>query len=302
MVTWSPNDGGSSSNDVDLATRLDEKLHSDTHQLSRLAKLAVAFSPPPTQLALQDIEHVGVVCVDEHHIELEAVICEDEGCLTVLVPLSYPTTCDDVNNEGIPMEECVLANIDSLSEDAEVRISNYEEEEEGGGASKLNRESSASFGILESDKSIDAKNVVFDVETKGTQWEGSCPEWWQSVGFYEEALRTECDTLKRTLNEEDFEDDVISLIERGLFESNLDVSDQCDVIKGVVTEVGPAGILFRAKCILMKSIDYSTGDVQEEVVIVEVPFRFGHVHNSADSLRAAVLGAVASTTEEYYNS
>lgn len=298
MVTWSPNNDGSSS-DVDLATRLDEKLHSDTYRISRLAKLAVAFSPPSTQLALQDIEHVGVVCVDEHHIELEAVICEDEGCLTVLVPLSYPTTCDDVSNEETQMEECVLANIDSLSEDAEVRISNYEK---GGSETRLNRESSASFGILENDKSIDAKNIVFDVETKGTQWEGSCPDWWQSVGFYEEALRTECDTLKRTLNEDDFEDDVISLIERGLFESNLDVSDQCDVIKGVVTEVGPAGILFRAKCILTKSIDYSTGDVQEEVIIVEVPFRFGQVQNSADSLRAAVLGAVASTTEEFYNS
>lgn len=79
--------------------------------MADLARLAVAFSP--TSLDIQNIHHLEVLELDEVHMDVQAVVCEDDGCVTLKVPLEFPHPCQNVQ------EDCVLDNMELLEKQAE---------------------------------------------------------------------------------------------------------------------------------------------------------------------------------------
>jgi hypothetical protein len=69
-----------------------ESLSYDQKRVGSLARLAVAFSPPERALSLDAIEKVEVICVGQDHIDIQAIICEDGGCITLAVPIKFPVS------------------------------------------------------------------------------------------------------------------------------------------------------------------------------------------------------------------
>jgi hypothetical protein len=90
--------------------RIARYLNYDNDKLASLARLAVAFSPAQQCLSLQDIESVEILSVNHDHIDISAVVCESDACVTVFVPVSFPNDCGSSSS----MEECVLDNIVAL--------------------------------------------------------------------------------------------------------------------------------------------------------------------------------------------
>ena len=77
--------------------------------LSALAQLAVAFSKTGG-LHLQDIADITVLDLQADHIDLQAVVCKMDGCVTLLVPVQFPMPCVD----AAAFEESILDNLGQL--------------------------------------------------------------------------------------------------------------------------------------------------------------------------------------------
>lgn len=244
---------------------LAEKMTLDADKTAKLARLAVAFSPAEQKLSLADLDSVHVVCVDEEHIEISAVLCEEE-CVSVLVPLTFPHSCD-VN---IDMEECVFENVEELDVVAGVKISEMKKESEG---------------------KCDESNDDFHLYAHGTPYD--FPDWWLQASDDELGislscsidLDDECGNIARLLNEEDFKEDLVSLATQGLFDSIGMDGEDYQIQKAIVTHVGPMGVCLRTKA--KKKTD-------NQFKIIDVPVAFGREPaKDINDLRAAVLGAVA---------
>eukprot|EP00542_Grammatophora_oceanica_P011258 CAMPEP_0194032642 /NCGR_PEP_ID=MMETSP0009_2-20130614/5535_1 /TAXON_ID=210454 /ORGANISM="Grammatophora oceanica, Strain CCMP 410" /LENGTH=444 /DNA_ID=CAMNT_0038673149 /DNA_START=45 /DNA_END=1379 /DNA_ORIENTATION=- len=154
-------------------------------EMSALARLAVAFCPEGQQLGLKNIEHVEVLDVDENHLDIQAVVCNnDEGCVTVKVPVAFPHTCADADD----VEGCILDNFYELDHVAEERIEEIQWSEK---RSELTQSSWKQ--LTNRDK-------------------GDLPSWWIPPF----ALAEECDTLRSLLNEEDFQEELVALAVQSL--------------------------------------------------------------------------------------
>jgi hypothetical protein len=105
-----------------------ESLSYDRDRAGSLARLAVAFSPPERALSLDQIEAVDVICVREDAIDIQAVICEDGGCVSLAVPIKFPNTCDS-NEEW--MEGCVRRNVEELDEFARSTLLKKSQDDSG---------------------------------------------------------------------------------------------------------------------------------------------------------------------------
>ena len=86
-----------------VGTAVAEALSYDSQRAGHLARLAVAFSPPERALALDRIERVDVVCVRDDHIEIEAIVCEDGGCVSLSVPVKFPRDCHSSESSALVM-------------------------------------------------------------------------------------------------------------------------------------------------------------------------------------------------------
>eukprot|EP00977_Amphora_coffeiformis_P001830 scaffold353_cov185-Amphora_coffeaeformis.AAC.58 len=91
-----------------------ESLSVDPDRVGALARLAVAFAPPGQALKLDQIEKVEVICVEHDHIDIQAIICEDGGCVSLAVPVRFPYSCDDGSLQG-----CVIQNLEELDTSAQ---------------------------------------------------------------------------------------------------------------------------------------------------------------------------------------
>lgn len=91
-----------------------ETLNMDANRVGSLARLAVAFTPPEQSLELDQIEKVDVICVENDHIDIQAIICEDGGCVSLAVPVRFPYSCDDGGLHG-----CVIEHLDELDTSAQ---------------------------------------------------------------------------------------------------------------------------------------------------------------------------------------
>lgn len=236
--------------------------------MTALARLAVAFSPPGHALNLRDVEHVQVLRVDENHIDIQAVVCEEDGCVTLQVPITFPHPC----GEGDEYEECVMGNIGELEVQAETFLrtiewkeSHYEEEQAG------QRE----WQVL-----LATDDLHF-------------PEWWVHPKTRE--MSDECKSVRSLLNE-GFQAEIRALTDMAMTESDAVIHTDDDhantsdwkVEQAAVAAVGPAGFLIRAAT---QRIEYSRETDTRKVV--EVPISFRDTANNVSDLRAAVLGALA---------
>jgi hypothetical protein len=73
-----------------------------------LARLAVGHNPHGG-LHLQQIEQVSVRNVAPSHVDIEAVVCEQDGCVSLLVPVPFTQPC-----APSAFEDCVVRQIQEL--------------------------------------------------------------------------------------------------------------------------------------------------------------------------------------------
>jgi hypothetical protein len=238
-----------------MAAAVAESITNNKGKTGSLARLAVAFSPPERALQLKDIEKVEVICVSETHIEIEAVICEDGGCVSLNVPVSFPNECGSEWLEG-----CVMRNLDELDFEAESLIRVMEEE-------VAHRD--------DADQDLDDLCII----NSKTEF----PSWWVPPEC-DAALVAESDTIRRLLNDDQFQNDVRALAQRG-------AGDGYDVKRAVVAAVGPAGI-----CLKVRAAFQHEAQKPIHVLDVLVPFG-GEPKHDAESMRAAVLGAVMASND-----
>lgn len=244
-------------------------LSSERDILAPLARLAVAFSPPEHAPRLKDITHIEIIDVDDKHIELSAVVSDGrESCISLFVPVTFPHDCGDSETGDTAETECVLDNIDELDHMAEDKLF----------AMNMLSEAASREATLEHDLSLSEKDSDIDY-----------PDWWEyPMGS---SMIEECSTVEGILNDASFADALVDLAIQGLqymSKSNLDTED---VEKAVLVCLGPAGFYLRARV-----VSGTNGDTKRKIVDVPCPFGiFGTVllADSADELRAAVLGAVA---------
>jgi len=207
---------------VEIATQLSR----DPEKIGKLARLAVAFSPPGQALKLKDLEQVEVVSLDQNHIEIAAIICEDD-CVSVLVPINFPHSC---GMEGL--EECVLHELDELDEAAEIKISNM---------------------------SSDLDDEYWENTQNSQEYnEYTYPDWWETPNQFS-LLHNECKSITNLLNEDDFKEEVKRLVFLEVWESlngnGLEVHD------AFVVEVGLSGLYIRAKAKINGEDDFKIIEV-----------------------------------------
>ena len=234
-----------------IASRLTES----REKIASLARLAVAFAPTGHTPTLSDIENVEIICVDERHLEMSTAVCEEDGCVTIFVPISFPKDCGSDD-----MEECVLDNIFELDLQAQELL---REMEKSGGQRKLSDEEIEERNLLHSHD-----NIVF-------------PSWWVPSGT---AMQEECDTLKRLLNEERFQKEVNALARKGL--DVMDGGHFLTVLNAVVAVVGPAGFYMRAKTERTSQI---LGERTSSIVDIPLSFSGGIVAANSSDLRSNAL-------------
>jgi hypothetical protein len=261
-----------------------DHLTNDRDQKGSLARLAFAFRPPEhSGLSMKDIETVNVLCVSHNDIEVEAILCESLGCVSLHIPIEFPTSCLETTttNQGEDDDgkflSCVLQNLEELDVTASPQVSTH--------LSTTTQQQQATSTAR------NAKALLL----------GSVhlPSWWVSPSSLLNAasLEKECQTVKDILNEEEFQAELIALAQDGLkhsFEQNtLNLNGSTTAVPPTVQKakcsvVGPAGIG-------MKALANKDGTL----VVMEVLFPFGGPSKqSAESLRAAVLGAVAVAAEQ----
>lgn len=247
-----------------------------------LARLAVAFSPAGAAIDLRHIEAVQVLGMDELHIDIQAVVCEEDGCVTLAVPVMFPHPCD-TRQQGL--EECVLGNIGELDVQAETVLRTIEWEE----------------------------SHYEDIQADSREWQVLLsttdlhfPVWWTQADASD--FRDECQSIRSLLNEDSFQYEIRALVDMVMTESINDNSDSrtdtdddnsesWTVKLAAVAAVGPAGIIIRASTQRL--------ELFEELPtkrIVEVPIAFREIANDVADLRAAVLGSIAAAGDYVENS
>jgi hypothetical protein len=183
--------------------------------MGALARLAVVFSPADRRLELRDIEHARVLSIDENTIQIEAVLCEYDGCVTIAVPVSFPNPC--VAERG-DLTGCVLENINALDEEANCELR------------KINWEKDHHEEIEASKRQLKALQNLENIDL---------PCWWVNPG---PELVEECSFLRNLLNEDEFFDEVAALALHSLRSS---MQGGFEVDQASVAAVGPAGLVIR---------------------------------------------------------
>lgn len=84
----------------------------ETECLAALGRLASKFS----NAKIDTIEQVIVNKLTECEVELHVVSCDSDKCVSLLLPIQFPTSCE----YGDGFDECVLDNIQHMADDVTV--------------------------------------------------------------------------------------------------------------------------------------------------------------------------------------
>ena len=228
-----------------------------TEALDRLARLAVAFSPLERAIQLQDIEHVSVISIDDTSIDIEAMLCENDGCVSLSVPISFPHSCSGSDD----YETCVVDNIGTL----DVR------------ANQALLQSSWESKLREQGLDVDQQKQLLRDPTNLVY-----PSWWIPATVAEDCLQ-ESNAILELLNDGEFSQEVHALATRGLVQQQQQSQEENVpplVELAVVTAVGPAGLML---CALNPELD-----------VHQIPLAFSTPASTVESLRTAVLELVGS--------
>lgn len=166
------------------------------------ARLVSANQPG---LNVEDIERVSIANFEGKLIELEAVLCENQGCVSVNVPVELPRQCDV---DSIEFEQCIQHNLEEL--DAKLE------------------EATATQLFLSPEEEEAQKRLQVELHRTDNI---SFPDWWVFPKTNLDLSKC-CDRFLGILNETDFQPDLIKL-----FEGN--------VKQVAVVAVGPAGLVLR---------------------------------------------------------
>lgn len=234
-----------------ISLGMSEKLTQE--QIASLARMASAFAPPGQDIDIEHINDIQVLSVDGDRIEISAIVCETDGCITARVPISFPTPC--LMSEGI--DTCVTNNLAHLDQQAEGLI----------------RE----MTIKKENKDDD--EYVWKMLTSTEELD--LPTWWES----RPEMTQDCNNIRSLLNEEGFQAELRGVATKALMDI-VDHTEQFKVQKAAIAAVCPSGIHMRA---LVKTTTF-LGD--EEFKFLQVPLAFKQPALDGDKLRNEVLSAV----------
>lgn len=244
-----------------------QQLTTTTEYIGSLARLAVAFSPPGQGLHLQDIESVSVIGMDYSHLDIQAVVCADEGCHTIKVPVSFPHECIMTDSDDDDVEECIMHQLETLDHQAGDLLQQLEGREEW-------------------------------EEEHERQWQelvsrpDNYPAWWESPPSTE--MFDECKNVRALLNDADFQPEIQGLAYTSLGQLQM---RGWTIEEAAVVDISPAGLYIRARA-RMFSDSIGSAQLSAGSQLIDLPVQFGAVAATVEDLRAFVLGTVASTTEE----
>eukprot|EP00529_Nitzschia_sp_RCC80_P022164 CAMPEP_0113456014 /NCGR_PEP_ID=MMETSP0014_2-20120614/8669_1 /TAXON_ID=2857 /ORGANISM="Nitzschia sp." /LENGTH=485 /DNA_ID=CAMNT_0000347455 /DNA_START=77 /DNA_END=1534 /DNA_ORIENTATION=- /assembly_acc=CAM_ASM_000159 len=280
-----------------------ETLSGNIDRTGSLARLAVRFAriqnEEHSELPIEEIENVRVLCVHSNSIELEATLCETHGCVSLHVPISFPTACSTTNGAGdggdgaeAHFEACVLQHLESLDD---------EDDDDAAAVTATSISTSSSSSLSPSSSAAAANDII-------QQWMDSTeltnvPAWWVDASTVSPELVKESTTLQDILNEDEFIDELKALAR--------------DALKGTTIESGvpyDSLIVEKSKCLSISHTGIALKIVGKRTDIVDstnrmildvfYPFESGkksspdssgmsHPAPPPDALRKAVLGAVA---------
>jgi len=237
-----------------------------SHQLSRsdrvasLARLAAAFPPNGHALEISHIESVSVIGVDETHIDIQAVICEEDGCVTVKVPIEFPSPCQTMDDE-----ECILHQFHELDYKAMEQLKQQQQEQQ------------------QKQKELEQQRLTQDFMNNIDY-----PTWWQQPTYNN--LLNDCNQILSLLNLPDFRREIHILAEQSLAMHHSS-NDDWEVEHASIIAVNPAGIYLRIKA-TKYSHSYSDQIFDMRTELIDIPLSFGTVAHTAEELRTAVLRMV----------
>lgn len=211
--SWEDED---TSSDLTEATTTDSTLSSsseipeflsDQAWTAPLARLAAGYCRPGG-LKIEKIEQVAVRAVEASQIDIEAIVCEQEGCVSLSVPVIFQDPCDPENN----FADCVLKNIEALDQAQSNSVNNR---------------------VVMTEAEIAAAEALQCTATV------EYPDWWSPPGHID--LSKQCDALLHILNEADFQSDLVALARTEWFKF-----ENVTVRQAAAVAVGPAGLILRA--------------------------------------------------------
>jgi hypothetical protein len=254
-------------------SQLADRLFSNQDNASVLARLASAYSPPGYSIDLSNISNVRCLCVDTKHLEIEAVVCDNYECSSLLVPVDFPKEC----NLDYGLEECVLNNIQNLEKQGDDliqdRMHSFADEEEAQKAYEV-------FKLVGASDYLKPSPAKF-------------PEWWVPPTSSEDV--SECNMIEKLLNEADWQLEMRELCKHALQESgDAGFSYEDEVQLALVKAIGPSGMVLEAHVSRGGKSVYDYGGMNN-IVILYVPIKFPLESTSGNaSIRDHVLGIVSS--------
>lgn len=258
-----------------LFGQLATQLSSDSAITSTLARLASAFSPPGFTFDIANVNDVRCSSLDNRHLEIEAVVCDDLECSSLLVPVTFPEECS-VDGDGL--QDCVLRNMRHLDVTGENVLQEREQ------VFAEDQEAQLAMGVLQS---LGSDYLKSDES-------GSClPSWWEPPHSNED--KDECNLIQQLLNGDDFQDMTRGLATYSMLHNN-GLGEK--VIRTVrVKAVGPEGMVLKVQLSLGGRTYADVGGVNNEAVM-NVPIKFSEMSAGYDdghySIREKVLRIVSS--------
>jgi hypothetical protein len=83
-------------------------------EAAALARLAVAYSPADRTIDIKNINQVKLLTLSDGHIDIEAIVCDHVACVSLAVPVSFPSNCSSKSQSQAEFEHCVIGNLGEL--------------------------------------------------------------------------------------------------------------------------------------------------------------------------------------------
>lgn len=246
-----------------------ELLRHDQEKIATLARLAATHCQD-SSLILENIQDVHVLSVDNEHIEISAIMCDDESCVTVLVPVKFLNPCNMEDDSSLT--ECILDNILDLDELALQAIQHKHLCNEMESDDVLMKEYFSESLMSYPTWWISATEMMNTVST--SSYSNPCSlDKNSSLKVFQD--------MKSFLNNENFEEEIKSFGRKLMLSNGY---GRYELLRARVTEVGPLGFCLRAMV-----LDKTSS--QEQGFVTDVYHQFDEYASDADSLRRSVLAA-----------
>jgi hypothetical protein len=253
-----------------------------------LARLVATHAPEQMGLALERINQVSVRSVQPSSVDIEALVCEDDGCVSVSVPVQLPNPCyrpttggssssssfDGLSSTdgGELFDSCILENLHALDQLQSAAAA-------GGGAVRLSPEEMARAERLHDE--LHSPEVA------------ELPRWW--IPCTDLALSRQCESLRDLLNEPDFRHELRTMVIRQVGAGGDDNSDDDDLKVGhaACVAIGTAGMVVRATAMSRGGDGGGASSTGNRVLgMFEVPVAFPTPAVEFDTIRNHVLDIV----------